>query len=76
MKSKTVYGILSLFAIAGLVTTLVVLAEPYKIEEPKTIYVESIVGCVPLEDKYTQAQWEAKQDFTSKYLDQTLVRCD
>jgi len=41
-----------------------------------TIYVQSIFGCVPLKDKYTPAQWAAKQDLNEKVFGYRLVRCN
>ncbi len=47
-----------------------------EVQEEQTIQVDSLFGCVTLNDEYTEDQWEAKQDFTEKFFRYKLRSCN
>ncbi len=47
-----------------------------EVQEEQTIQVDSLFGCVTLNDEYTEAQWEAKQDFREKFFRYKLRSCN
>lgn len=43
--------------------------------EKETVRVASIFGCLPLADRYTDAEWQAKEELDTKLFKYHLVRC-
>ena len=63
---------LSIFLILGilLIVSVYFIEQNNKVEnidtDKKTIYVNSLIGCIPLNDKYTPEEWNAKMQLYSE----------
>jgi hypothetical protein len=76
MKDSTAIFIFVLVVGVMVVGSIFVLPGPNQDNGQESVYVKSVFGCVPLKDKYTPAQWDAKQDLNEKVFGYRLVRCD